>query len=225
MWQFGTVPRIANAGQNTPLVVRLAGKFVLEVLPASLASVIGVLLLAHYQLAHPSVAGPAVEPSGPASAEMVRLVREEHAMIHDVLLSQSAAEKRRLAAADSADAAGAADAELAAAAVRRAAAVKPAPFQRGKAVVAAGTAAEVAPPQAPLVLAQPIENTALAAPFAPPASVAPLPQAQPVAAGRPSLVATTLAIPGHVVGAALHAVSTIGGIPSWIGNRLGSTPS
>jgi hypothetical protein len=227
MSQGGVVPTIATAGQNAPLMVRFLGKFVLEVLPAALASVIGGMLLAHYQLAHPAAGTVAVESSAPASAEMVRLVQEEHAMIRDFLLAQSAAEKSQIAAADAADASAAGDAELAAAALRRSASVlaKPVPLPpaRGRASVVAATTE--AAPQGPLVIAQPIEVTAAASPspFAPPAPIAPPPP--PAAADHPSLVATTLAIPGHVVGVALHAVSVIGGIPSWIGNRLGSTPS
>jgi hypothetical protein len=226
MSRGGAGPRTIEAG-NTPVVVRLLGKFVLEVLPAALASVIGGLLLAQYEFAHPSVAATTAEPSALASAEMVRLVREEHAMIRDFLLAQNEAEKSRIAVTDAADASAAADTELAAAALRRAALApaKPVPLPppaRGRATVVAATTE--AAPQGPLVIAQPIEVTApQVSPLGPPAPIAPpLPA---VASDHPSLVATTLAIPGHVVGAALHAVSVIGGIPSWIGNRLGSTPS
>jgi hypothetical protein len=46
--------------------------------------------------------------------------------------------------------------------------------------------------------------------------------AAPAAAPEHSpLVATTLAMKDHVVNATLHAVMAIGGIPSWIGHRLG----
>jgi hypothetical protein len=227
MSQGKAVPRTLIAMQGSPFLVRLLGKFVLEVLPAALASTIGGLLLAQYQLAHRSAAAPIMESSAPASAEMIRLVQDEHAMIRDFLLAQSTAERRRLAATDAADASAAEDVELAAAALRRTASVpaKPASLPlppRGRTSVVAATT-EVAP-QGPLVIAQPIEITApSASPFAPPAPIAP--PSPPVASDHPSLVATTLAIPGHVVGAALHAVSVIGGIPSWIGNRLGSTPS
>jgi hypothetical protein len=214
MLEGGVVPRTAIVAQDAPLLVRLLGKFVLEVLPAAMASVIGGLLLAHYQFGHPAEQAPAAQASAPATAEMVRLVREEHAMIRDFLLAQNAVEKSQDAA------------ELAAAALRRTAAVpaKPAslPLPRPRVSVVAATTE--AAPQGPLVIAQPIEIVAPpASPFAPPAPIAPPPPV--VASGQPSLAATTLAIPGHVVGAALHAVSVIGGIPSWIGNRLGNTPS
>ncbi len=231
MLQDRVVPETAIVVRDAPLLVRFLGKFVLEVLPAALASVIGGLLLAQYQLGHPAAPAPAVQPPAPASAEMVRLVREEHAMIRDFLLAQDAAEKSRVAADDAADDAADAHAasdatELAAAALRRTASapVKPVslPLPRARSsVVAAAT--EVVP-QGPLVIAQPIEISAPpASPFAPPGLIAPPPPV--VASGHPSLVSTTLAIPGHVVGAALHAVSVIGGIPSWIGTRLGGTPS
>jgi hypothetical protein len=228
MLQGQVVPKPAIVAQNTPLVVRLLGKFVLEVLPAALASVIGGVLLAQYQLSHSGAPTQAAQPSAAASAEMVRLVSEEHAMIRDFLLAQNAAEKNRDAAADAADARAESDAtSLAAAALRRTASApaRPTslPLPRARASVVAATTAVA--PQGPLVIAQPIEIAAPApSPFAPPVPIAPPP---PVAvSGQPaSLVTTTLAIPGHVVGAALHAVSAIGGIPSWIGTRLGNTPS
>jgi hypothetical protein len=227
MLEGGVVPRTAIVAQDAPLLVRLLGKFVLEVLPAAMASVIGGVLLAHYQFGHPAEQAPAAQASAPATAEMVRLVREEHAMIRDFLLAQNAVEKSQDAAADAADTRAESDAtELAAAALRHttAAPAKPAslPLPRPRASVVAATTE--AAPQGPLVIAQPIEIVASpASPFAPPAPIAPPPPV--VASGQPSLAATTLAIPGHVVGAALHAVSVIGGIPSWIGNRLGNTPS
>jgi hypothetical protein len=225
MLQGGVVPK--PAAQDAPLVVRLLGKFVLEVLPAALASVIGGLLLAHYQLGHPADSTPALLPQAPASAEMVRLVREEHAMIRDFLLAQNAAEKSRDAADDAADTRAESNAaELAVAALRRTASTpaKPVSVPLPRARVSIAAATNEAAPQGPLVIAQPIEIAASqVGPYAPPALIAP-PQAA-VASGQPSLAATTLAFPGHVVGAALHAVSVIGGIPSWIGNRLGNTPS
>jgi hypothetical protein len=227
MLQGGVVPETALVARDAPLLVRVLGKFVLEVLPAATASVVGGVLLAHYQFGHAVAPVPTVQATTPAPAEMVRLVSEEHAMIRDFLLAQNAAEKSRIAAADAADARAESDAAaLAAAALRRTAwaQAKPVslPLPRARASVVAATT-EVAP-QGPLVIAQPIEIVAPpASPFAPPAPIGPPPSV--VASGQPSLVSTTLAFPGHVVGAALHAVTSIGGIPSWIGNRLGNTPS
>jgi hypothetical protein len=227
MLQGGVVPETAPVARDAPLLVGVLGKFVLEVLPAATASVVGGVLLAHYQFGHAAAPVPAVQAQTSAPAEMVRLVSEEHAMIRDFLLAQNTAEKNRVAAADAADARAESDAAaLAAAAVRRTASVqaKPVslPLPRARASVVAATT-EVAP-QGPLVIAQPIEIVAPpAGPFAPPAPIGP--PSSVVASGQPSLVSTTLAFPGHVVGAALHAVTAIGGIPSWIGNRLGNAPS
>lgn len=221
MQQGGVVQRTARMPQDVPLLVRFLAKLVLDVLPAALASVIGGLLFAHYQFGHAAMPTPAAEPAAPASAEMVQLVRDEHAMIRDFLLAQRTAEKTRRAAADAEDARAAADARLTAAALAEA---KPA-APPGRAILAAATTAPAvaATPSAPLVISrvEPNESAVGAAPDAPVAAAA----AAPPPPDHPSLVASTLAIPGHVVAATLHAVSVIGGIPSWIGNRLGGTPS
>jgi hypothetical protein len=224
MLQGGVVPETAIVVRDTPLLVRVLGKFVLEVLPAATASIIGGVLLAHYQFGHGAATVPVVQAPTPAPAEMVRLVSEEHAMIRDFLLAQNAAEKNRVAAADARAESDAA--ALAAAALRRTASAqpKPVPLPLPRLRPGVGAATSEAAPQGPLVIAQPIEIVAPpVSPNAPPAPIAPPPPV--VAAGPQSLVSTTLAFPGHVVGAALHAVTAIGGIPSWIGNRLGDTPS
>src|SRR5579863_2531340 len=199
-----------GAGE-TPLVVRLGGKLVLEVLPAALASAIGAFLFAQYQFdrAAPAVhATPAV--AVPASAEMLQLVREEHAMIRDFLTAQQTAAQNRAVAANAADAAAdtAVDATLTAA-------VPP--------IVIAG--ARPAATAAPVLVAsaQPAATAPIAAPTGVSASAQPdgslWPSAPPPA--HPSIVAQTLAVPGRVVSVTLHAVMAIGGIPSWLGHRFG----
>ena len=67
---------------EAPLLVRLGGKLVLEVLPAALASAIGAFLFAQYQFNRVPAAAQTVTPAVavPASAEMLQVVREEHAM-------------------------------------------------------------------------------------------------------------------------------------------------
>jgi hypothetical protein len=202
------------SARNVPLLVRFMGKLVLEVLPAALASVIGAFLFAHYQFARPAVSEPAAPATAalPASAEMVRLVREEHAMVGNFLLAQLAAEKSRAEAAAAAQARAAADAKLAAAAVRRAAAAMDAAkadARRSKPVTVTAAAVEAAVPAnaaSPPLTAQNVG-------FVPP---------QPVAPVHASLVSRTLAVKDDVVAATLHAVMTIGGIPSWIGHRIGA---
>jgi hypothetical protein len=206
----------ATFPKATPFLLRLVSKLVLEVLPAALASMIGAMLLAHYHFAPPAALASSVPAAAPASPQMTRLVRDEHDLIRDYLLAQQAAQKSRHEAADAQSAQAAADAKLAVTAVPPAAtvvAVKP-QAARAKAVAVAAI------PPAPSVIS----------PAAPQGSAAPLAvaglqdNAAPATAPAPahgSLVATTLAMKDHVVSATLHAVMAIGGIPSWIGHRLG----
>ena len=184
---------------------RFLAKLVIDVMPAALTSVIGGLLITHYQFNHAVPLRPAAEQAAPATAEMVQLVRDEHAAIMDYLKAQIAAEKSRNAAADAADARAAAAAK----AVAETPAAAPARVVPALAVTAKGGASRTKPvvaaslpPHEPLVIAQ--AAPAAAAPAAPPA-----PQPR-------SLLARTLDIKDHVVGATLHVVSAIGGIPSWI---------
>ncbi len=96
---------LAGQGMNgwavrpaVPILARFLGKFVLDIMPAALASVIGGFLFTQYQFGHTPAQHPAAEAVAPASAEMLALVRDEHAMIVDYLKSQMAAEKSREAA-------------------------------------------------------------------------------------------------------------------------------
>ena len=202
--------------QDAPLLLRFVAKFVLDILPAALASVIGGFLFSQYQSGRLAAPRPVLEQVTPASAEMMRLVRDEHAMIVDYLKAEMAIQKNRLAAQDAETARAAADARAAetveaAAAARRlqvaANAPKP-PTVRSK----PQAVATVAPPaHAPLVIAQ-AESTDTT-----PASEVP-------ARDPNSLLARTLDIKDHVVDATLHVVSAIGSIPSWLasmGDRLG----
>ncbi len=222
MQPCGTVDGSAVLAKAAAPLLRLLSKLVLEVLPASLASMIGAVLLAHYQFGRPVVPAGGVPASASvaasASAQMVRLVRDEHDLIRDFLVAQEAAQMRRHATADAQSARAASDAELAAAATRRfatATAAKPPASRRRPIAIAAIS------PAPPLTVVVPA--IAPAAPAAPRA-VAGLQDnaAPPAAPEHGSLVTTTLAVKDHVVSATLHAVMAIGGIPSWIGHRLGS---
>jgi len=217
MQSCGTLDATPKA---TPFLLRLTSKLVLEVLPASLASMIGAMLLAHYHLTQPALpaaATPAAAAPASASPAMVRLVRDEHDQIRDFLIAQQAAETSYHAAADAQSAQAAAEAKVAAATAtpaRLAATVATAepPVARVKTVAVAalspapppGVASPAQGSPAPLAIAGPQDNAA------PPAAPAPS-----------SLVATTLAVKDHMVSATWHAVSVIGGIPSWIGHRFG----
>ena len=86
-------------GHGVPLLARFLGKFVLDIMPAALASVIGGFLFTQYQFGR-TPPKPVLEQVMPASAEMMALVRDEHAMIVNYLKSQMAAEKSRVASED-----------------------------------------------------------------------------------------------------------------------------
>ena len=189
------------------MLKRFVGKLVVDVLPATFVSVLGGVIIAQYQLNHAAASRPATEQVVPASAEMMQLVRDEHAVIVDYLKAQMAAEKNRHAAEDAADA----DARLAAA-EPPAPAAAPLPAPRAVATVVMAkpvpartkvATAPVLPPHAPLLIAQ--NNQAVGA----------APAADPAPESK-SLLTKTLEIKDHVVGATLHVVSAIGSIPSWI---------
>jgi hypothetical protein len=179
-----------------PLLGRLLGKLVLDVLPAALASLIGGFLFAHFQLGR--VPAPAAAQVAPASTEMMQLLRDEHGLIVNFLKAQIADEKKQAAAA--ASEARIADAEpVAAVATPRQvvvamAAAKPI-TPRGKNPVAGASLP-------PLVIAQAQQNEG----------------AKPVAGNEDSLLAKTIGIKDHVVAVTQRVVSVIGGIPSWIGS-------
>ena len=163
---------------EAPWLARFLGKLVLDILPAALASVIGGFLFTQYHFGL-AAARPAAEQAAPASAEMMAMVRDEHALIVNYLKAQTAAEKRRDLAEDAdtaraaAAARAAADAKLADAlfASQAAAQQSAAPAVQAKAAAAhpKPPAALAAAPHAPLAIAQagPTQNDAVAAGVAP----------------------------------------------------------
>ena len=104
-------PRNYVVHWQIPLLGRFVGKFVVDILPAALASVIGGFLFTQYQVGR--TAPPRVEQASPASTEVLALVRDEHEAILGYLKSQMAAEKGRLAAQDAETAQAVADAKAA----------------------------------------------------------------------------------------------------------------
>jgi hypothetical protein len=212
------------------LLLRFLAKVVFEIVPAALASVVGGILFTHYQMGYGGTPKPAVEQAAPASAEMVKLLRDEHAAIVDYLKAQTETEKSRLAAEDEASARSVAEAKAALAAAAIAATPAPTPAiaatpaaapavasRRPSAIMPAvkvaanrGRAPAVATssvaPRAPLVIAQ-VEQSSGAA------------SAQPSTGNSESLLAKTLDIKDRVVDATLHMIDTIGSIPSMIASR------
>ena len=225
------------AEHGAPLMARFLGKFVLDIMPAALASVIGGFLFTQYQFGH-TTPHPALEQVTPASAEMMALVRDEHAMIIDYLKTQRAAEKSRVAAADAGLARAQQDTKVIdtkapAAAVPAVALldVKPAieTAPRHSAAVTAAAKPIVwhakTPGMAPVV-------TPVVAPAATPAPHPPLVIAQAgpsqdapdrLASDPDSLLAKTLDLKDHVVAGARRTVAAVGDMFSAVGDAL--TPS
>ena len=94
-WRDPALTRHA-AYPEFPLLARFVGKFVLDILPAALASVIGGFLFTQYQLGRAAPPAPAEQVS-PAAGEVLALVRDEHDAIVGYLKSQMTVEKNRLA--------------------------------------------------------------------------------------------------------------------------------
>lgn len=225
-------PKLLN-GQGSPLLTRFLGKFVLDIMPAALASVIGGFLFTQYHFGH-SAPKPVLEQVTPASAEMMALVRDEHAMIVDYLKTQMAAQKSRAAAEDAdlaraqeasrlADAK-AVDNKAAAAApviaaldtkpatdnaARKGAvsATKPVVWQHAKPQVAAAVPLPQPAPRAPLVIAQvdPSQNA---------------PSSDRLASDPDSLLGRALDVKDHVVAGARRTVSAIGDMFAAVGGAL-----
>jgi hypothetical protein len=198
-----------------PLHRRFLHKLVIDVLPAVLTSVIGGFLVTQYQFSHSAVLHPVAEQATPASAEMVKLVNDEHGAIMNYLKAQTAAEKARNTSADAADARAVADAKLAS---DKAAADKLA------AEVLAATSAKAMPTvvvTAKAAASRKVVTVAAAAPTQPLMVAQVIPDAAPAPVQQPkSLLAKTLDIKDHVVAVTSHAawtaVTAIGSLPSWI---------
>jgi hypothetical protein len=214
-----------------PLLARFFGKFVLDILPAALASVIGGFLFTQYQLGRATVPAP-TEHVSPASAETLALVREEHDAIVGYLKSQMAAEKNRLAEQDAETARAVADAKAAqenAAQEKALAEQNAAEIKLSAAVparhVAAATSAKIGLPRAkPAAAPIPVVPTQVAM-----AQNEQNPQASAVPADRlardpDSLLAKTLDLKDHVVAVTKQAVSALGDVFASVGERISGSP-
>lgn len=218
MQPSGNVGGIVRMGDDTgpagvarpavPLLARLAGKFVLDIMPTALASAIGGFLLTHYQFNHAAPQLPALEQVTPASAEMMALVRDEHAMIAEYLKAQITVEKTRQAASEAAAASPASETKHDDSAV---AAAMPVHRVLGASVATRSAAVHSKPrpavadavPHAPLVIA--------AADAGVGQSGNPLPSAR-LARDPNSLLAKTLDLKDNVVAATRHVVGMIGDV-------------
>jgi len=217
----------AVAGPGGPWLARFAGKMVLDILPAALASVIGGFLFTQYHFGH--AAAPTLVAVQPASPEMMAMVRDEHALIMSYLNAQMAAEKRRDAAEDAATARAVAQAQASADAKLADALTASQVAERNGAQPV--TVAKVAPAvhrKLPASAALPVHA---------PLAIAQTNQADPMAVAEAeatddrlardpnSLLAKTLDLKDHVVAATRHVVSAIGDVFSSVGGSIGGIMS
>lgn len=233
------------AGRGVPMLTRFVGKFVLDIMPAALASVIGGFLFTQYHFGH-SAPKPVLEQVTPASAEMMALVREEHATIIDYLKTQMAAEKSRAAVEDADLAraqqasklaeAKAADEQAAEEKVALSAPVTDAFDTKPVDIKSASSAPRrgVASATKPVVWHAKPPVVAAAVPLPQPAPRAPLviaqsdpSQAAPdrLTSDPDSLVGKALDLKDHVVAGARRAVSAIGDIFASVGGALSPSAS
>jgi hypothetical protein len=224
-WQ-NPVPRHCAVYSKFPLMTRFAGKLVLDILPAALASVIGGFLFTQYHLGR-AAPPPAAEQISPASAEVLALVRDEHEAIVGYLKSQLAAEKSRLAAEDADTARAVADAKAVqdnearekALAEQNVVDLKPAaalPVRH----VASATAAKVTLPRAKPAAARTEVATVQAEPKSEQTAALP---AERLARDPDSLLAKTLDLKDHVVAATKQAVAALGDMFASVGERIGGS--
>jgi hypothetical protein len=229
-WQE-PAPRNCAAHPQFRFLARFAGKFVLDILPAALASVIGGFLFTQYQLGR--TPPPPAEQISPASAQVLALVRDEHEAIIGYLKSQMAAEKSRLAAQDADNALAASDARAAQDEAREQALAEQNTVDTKLAAAAparhsaSATSVKVALPRAkPVPAPSPVPTTQVAVvqnEQNPPQNAAPTDR---LASDPDSLLAKTLDLKDHVVAATKQAVATLGDIFASVGERIGgSAPS
>jgi hypothetical protein len=216
----------AVGAPGAPWLARFAGKVVLDVLPAALASVIGGFLFTQYHFGHTAPQLVAVQPASP---EMMAMVRDEHALIMDYLKAQMATERRRDAAEDAATARAVAQAHASADAKLADALMVSQEAQRAS--VQPVTPAKAAPsvhrkPPASLTTAVHAPLAIAQANPAAPMAVAEAEGADDRLARDPdSLLAKTLDLKDHVVAATRHVVSAIGDVVSSVGGSIGGVMS
>jgi hypothetical protein len=230
------VTRKLVAARGAPLLARFMGKFILDIMPAALASVVGGFLFTQYHFGH-SAPKPVLEQVTPASAEMMALVRDEHAMIIDYLKAQMAAEKSRAATEDADLARAQEDSKLG---ETKTAEAKPAIVAALDTKPADGKPADAAPRRNAAVATKPVvwhakpQAVAAAVPLPPPAPRAPMviAQADPsqnasasdrLANDPDSLLGRALDLKDHVVAGARRAVSAVGDMFAAVGGALNPT--
>jgi len=197
------------------LLKRLFDKIVHDALPAALASILGGLLLTHFNIDR--APQPVTVKVTQASPEMMQLLRDEHGLMVDFVKEQAAGEKNRAGTEqvdrnDTTEVSAAPPAQV----------LPTPPLPRPMPAVGSAAPKSAAPrSKNPIVaVSQPTPAPAQ------PATPAPQPVPQAAAARTDdSLLAKTIGIKDHVVSVTQRAVSaTIGVIPTWfgsLGDRIG----
>jgi hypothetical protein len=202
-------------GFDLPLLRRFFTKLVHDILPTAVASLLGGFLITQFQLNRPleSVTVPVAR----ASPEMMQLLRDEHGLIVSFVKAHVANEKSANEKSANETKQAAANSEQTPPVTAAPALAAPPPT-----MVVAVVPAKPAAPRAKTPVVTPVVGASLL-----PAAITPAPQSEvppPVAHSDDSLLAKTIGIKDHVVGATQRAVSSIVGIPSWfgaIGDRIG----
>ena len=231
-WRDPALTRHA-AYPEFPLLARFVGKFVLDILPAALASVIGGFLFTQYQLGRAAPPAPAEQVS-PASAEVLALVRDEHDAIVGYLKSQMAAEKNRLAAQDAETARAVADAKAAkdneaqekALAEQNAVDITLPTTLSARHLASAMAAKVVLPRTKPAAAPNPVTATQVAMVQSEQNPQQNAASTDRLARDPDSLLAKTLDLKDHVVAVTKQAVAALGDMFASVGERIGgSSPS
>ncbi len=229
LWHLAPRYAAPQAVHRFPLLARFLGKFVFDVLPAALASVIGGFLFTQYHSGR--VASPPTEQMSPASAEVLALVRDEHEAIVGFLKAQLAAEKSRLAAQDADTARAVADAKLVDTSEGRERATTEPTTAEIKLAAIAPPRRAVPTAAAKPTLPRPKPASAQETAPAQVAVIEPERVSQQDAAASPdrlardpdSLLAKTLDLKDQVVAATKQAVTAIGDAFASVGERIGGT--
>ena len=232
-WRDPALTRHA-AYPEFPLLARFVGKFVLDILPAALASVIGGFLFTQYQLGRAAPPAPAEQVS-PASGEVLALVRDEHDAIVGYLKSQMTAEKNRLAAQDAETARAVVDAKAAkdimeaqekALAEQNAVDITLPTALPARHLASAMAAKVVLPRTKPAAAPNPVTATQVAMVQSEQNPQQNAASTHRLARDPDSLLAKTLDLKDHVVAVTKQAVAALGDMFASVGERMGgSSPS
>ena len=231
-WRDPALTRHA-AYPEFPLLARFVGKFVLDILPAALASVIGGFLFTQYQLGRAAPPAPAEQVS-PASGEVLALVRDEHDAIVGYLKSQMTAEKNRLAAQDAETARAVADAKAAqdneaqekTLAEQNAVDIKLSAAMPARHLASAMSAKAVLPRAKLAAAPKPVAATQVAMVQSEQNPQQNAASTHRLARDPDSLLAKTLDLKDHVVAVTKQAVAALGDMFASVGERIGgSSPS